>query len=108
MPSIKRYAPHIAISWKNNIFRAIKVTDDNHHTIKLFAGDQVKFEKRITKNKSVIVDREIVLARTPNNHLKTAKNGDYICRQNDGKFILLGSVEFNRLYKETYIRIADE
>lgn len=108
MASIKRYVPKIVLWGHPGIFRAIKVTDNNHHTIQLFAGNQVSFREVKQQNKSVLVIKEQVIGKTPNNHLKSAKNGDYIARQYDGKFILLSGAEFERLYQQTHILIADQ
>lgn len=108
MPSIKRYAPRIMLWGKNPVFRAIKVTDNNHKTIRLFAGDQVSFKIIEKGNKSVKVVKEIVIGKTPKRHKKQAHNGDYIARQYDGKYLLLTRGEFEHLYQETHILIKDD
>lgn len=106
MASIKRYAPHIAL-FGNPIFRAIKVTNQNHRTVKLFARDHVSFKTVEVANKSIRTTKELVIARTMKNRSASARNGDYIARDYDGSFKLIRAVEFERSYQETHIRIAD-
>ena len=107
MSSIKRYAPKIAL-FGNPIFRAIKVTNQNHRTINLFARGQVSFMTAKADTKSTHTTKEMVVAETPDGHTKSARNGDYIARQSDGSYLLIGRVKFERLYQETHIRIKDQ
>ena len=112
MSSIKRYMEVTTVLGINvydssKIFRAIKVTAQNHRTIKLFAHKYVSFRPVEIENKSVKTTKELVIAYVTKNRLSSARNGDYIVRNSDGSFKLIRAAEFERLYQETHIRIAD-
>lgn len=119
MPSIKRYIEvtkvmGIDVFDSSKIFRAIKVTDDNHRTIEVFTNyvpfrmnNQIAFENRTKENKSRKTVYQIVKTKTPRGS-RVCKNGDYIYRTKDGKFFGMDHYEFEAKYKETHIEIKKE
>jgi hypothetical protein len=107
MPSIKRYMRKEYHGFRGElIFRAIKITDDNHHTVKLFAGDKVSFEPRVKSSKSRHTEYEVIKAKTARGQ-RICSNGDYIMRTEDGRFLGVEKNLFNSSYKETFLRIMD-
>jgi len=108
--SIKRYV-HVDVIFgigvydSSKIFRAIQVTEQNHKTVKLFAGKQISFRTQVKENKSVKVTRETVIIQTNPRVRRSVRTGDYIMRRPDGWFVQVSKHEFESTYRETWLPI---
>lgn len=88
------------------IFRAIKVTENNHMTIDDFVtGPFVQFKTEVNVSKSRHTTKTVVRVRTPQGWRTARPDADYIYRTAEGKFFVISATVFESLTRQTHVRI---